>query len=125
MRLNALTRTLETVFRRRNIPYQIARGVSFFNRKEIKDATSYLRLLANPADRVALERVINCPPRGIGQTTVQRLVEFADKSSLDLWQAIRKAVGLSFSGADRENPQPSGDFTDLTGDAPTDRCPWA
>ncbi|MDD4889288.1 MAG: UvrD-helicase domain-containing protein [Phycisphaerae bacterium] len=93
MRLNALTRVLEEAFRRRRIPYQIARGLSFYNRKEIKDATSYLKLMVNPADRVALERVINTPPRGIGQTTVDRLVEFATAENLELWAAVRIACG--------------------------------
>ncbi|MCG3180009.1 MAG: ATP-dependent DNA helicase PcrA [Phycisphaerae bacterium] len=104
MRLNALTRVLEQSLRRRSIPYQIARGVSFYNRKEIKDAIAYLRLLVNPDDRIALERIVNTPPRGIGKTTVDRLAEYAGAAGISLWDAAARvgsdAPALTASGGD-------------------------
>lgn len=79
-RINALSRTIEEAFLRKGIPYQIARGVEFYNRKEVKDVLAYLRVLVNPADEVSLLRIINTPARGIGDTTVRRLVERARQS---------------------------------------------
>ena len=72
-RVNALSRVLEDQFRREGVPYVIARGTAFYDRKEIKDALAYLRMLANPADDVAFRRIVNCPPRGIGESTIKRL----------------------------------------------------
>ncbi len=76
-RTNALSRGLEDSLRRRAIPYRMVRGVEFYNRREIKDLLGYLRLLANPADDLALARIINVPARGIGKTTQQRLTQLA------------------------------------------------
>ncbi len=77
-RVNALSRLLEEAFRRAGIAYQIARGVEFFNRKEIKDVLAYLRLLANPDDDLSCRRIINVPARGIGAVTVNRLADAAE-----------------------------------------------
>jgi len=90
-RVNAMTRVLEEAFRRAGIAYQIARGVEFYNRKEIKDALAYLRVVANPADEVALLRVINEPPRGIGKTSVTRLVNRARAAGRTVFEAAREA----------------------------------
>ncbi|MBU0639496.1 MAG: UvrD-helicase domain-containing protein [Planctomycetes bacterium] len=76
-RINAISRGLEESLRVRGIPYKIARGVEFYNRKEIRDVLAYLRVLVNPVDQVALLRIINTPTRGIGKTTVTRLLEEA------------------------------------------------
>lgn len=76
-RVNALSRVLEAALFEAHIPYQVARGVAFYNRKEIKDVIAYLKLVANPLDQVALERIINMPARGIGKTTVERLLAHA------------------------------------------------
>lgn len=76
-RVNSMSRVLEESFRREHVPYQIVRGVEFFQRKEIKDMIAYLRLLANPDDQISLQRVINQPARGIGATTVGRLLSHA------------------------------------------------
>ncbi|MCG3137555.1 MAG: ATP-dependent DNA helicase PcrA [Phycisphaerae bacterium] len=76
-RVNSLTRVVEEAFIRRGISYQIARGTEFYNRREIKDLLAYLRLLINPADQQALIRAINTPARGIGKTTVDRLLQLA------------------------------------------------
>jgi DNA helicase-2/ATP-dependent DNA helicase PcrA len=76
-RVNALSRGLEDALRIRQIPYRIARGVEFYNRQEIRDTLAYLRVLVNPADEVALVRIVNTPARGIGKTTLERLQAYA------------------------------------------------
>ena len=90
-RVNALSRTFEFLFRERAIPYQIVHGVEFFQRKEIKEVLSYLQLINNPADDVALLRVINTPPRGIGKTTLERLNQHALRYRVTLLEAAREA----------------------------------
>lgn len=90
-RVNALSRGLEEALRHRAIPYQIARGVAFYGRKEIKDVLAYLRVLVNPADRVALLRIINEPARGIGDATIDRLMEAADAAGEPLLATLRRA----------------------------------
>jgi DNA helicase-2/ATP-dependent DNA helicase PcrA len=90
-RMNALTRVMEESLRREKIPYQIARGVEFYNRKEIKDALAYLRVVANPADEVSLTRIINTPTRGISDATVRSLQAFAVARGIGLWEAMRLA----------------------------------
>jgi len=82
-RINALTRVLEDAFRKASVPYQIARGVEFYARKEIKDVLAYLRAIANPADETALLRAINTPARGIGKVTIARLIAYA--KAHDVW----------------------------------------
>ena len=77
-RTNAQSRAIEDALRKRDIPYRIYGGLSFYQRKEIKDVTAYLRLILNPADEEALKRTINYPARGIGQTTIDRLVVAAN-----------------------------------------------
>jgi len=78
-RTNAQSRVLEDALRQRGIPYRVVGGLRFYQRKEVKDVLAYLRLLVNPLDRVALERVINVPPRGIGPSTMQKAREMADR----------------------------------------------
>ena len=90
-RVNALSRGLEDALRRHGIPYQIVRGVAFYQRKEIKDTLAYLRVLVNPADSIALERIINTPPRGIGKTTLNRLRLAADEWGRPLADVLRDA----------------------------------
>jgi DNA helicase II / ATP-dependent DNA helicase PcrA len=87
-RINALSRSIEEALIREGIPYQIARGVEFYNRKEIKDVLAYLRVLVNHADQVSLLRIINTPPRGIGDTTVQRLKEIAQQRGTSVYDVI-------------------------------------
>ena len=89
-RVNALSRVLEEALLRAAVPYRVARGVEFYNRKEIKDVLAYLRLLVNAADNLSCQRVINSPPRGIGQATVDRLVQFAAAGGLSLLEACRR-----------------------------------
>ncbi len=87
-RTNAQSRTFEEAFRKSNIPYRIFGGLSFYQRKEIKDMIAYFRLAVNPNDEEALKRVINYPARGIGQTTVNKVVETAARQNVSLWQVL-------------------------------------
>ncbi len=97
-RINALTRVLETAMRNNGLAYQIAKGTEFYSRKEIKDTVSYLRVLANPDDEVSLERVINTPSRGIGDTSIERLQEYATSQGKRLIDAMREADRIESLG---------------------------
>lgn len=97
-RTNAQSRSFEEVLRKNAVPYRIYGGVSFYQRKEIKDAIAYFRLAVNPYDEEALRRVINYPARGIGQTTVDKLSEEAVKSQKPIWDVIANADLLDVSG---------------------------
>lgn len=89
-RTNALSRVLEDAMRTSAIPYVIARGTAFFDREEIKNAISYLRVIANPSDDVSLRRIINTPTRGIGKTTIDTLQQFGDRYDQPLFEAMRR-----------------------------------
>ncbi len=90
-RMNALSRTIERAFRSVGLPYQIVRGLEFYQRKEIKDILAYLQLLNNPVNDVAFLRIVNTPPRKIGKTTIQRLKHHARHGRLTLFEAARQA----------------------------------
>ncbi len=98
-RTNAQSRVLEEALRKSAIPYKIFGGLSFFQRKEIKDIIAYLRLCVNPNDEEALKRVINYPTRGIGDTTLRKLKECAGNNMVSLWSVIsepeRYELGVS------------------------------
>lgn len=87
-RTNAQSRIFEEMLRKRNIPYKIYGGQSFYERKEIRDLIAYLRMIVNPDDEEALKRVINYPKRGIGDTTVQKLMELARGLDVSVWSII-------------------------------------
>ena len=87
-RTNAQSRAMEDALRKKDIPYRIYGGLSFYQRKEIKDVLSYLRLLINPKDEEALKRVINYPARGIGQTTVDKLTIAANHYKRSIFEVI-------------------------------------
>jgi len=92
-RTNAQSRAIEDALRKKDIPYRIYGGLSFYQRKEIKDVLSYLRLILNPKDEEALKRVINYPARGIGQTTLERIIVAAnhyERSMFEVMQNIDK-----------------------------------
>jgi DNA helicase-2/ATP-dependent DNA helicase PcrA len=91
-RTNFQSRQFEEALRRRSISYRLIGSVSFYQRKEVRDALAYLRVLLNPDDDVSLGRILNEPPRGLGSTTRNRLVEMASERRLSLWNAIRLAV---------------------------------
>ena len=92
-RTNAQSRTLEEALRKRNIPYRIYGGLSFYQRKEIKDAIAYFRLTINPDDEEAIKRVINYPARGIGNTTLAKLIDRAHESGHSIWNVIADPAG--------------------------------
>lgn len=87
-RTNAQSRIFEDELRKNGCPYKIYGGLSFYQRKEIKDVIAYFRLAVNPNDEEALKRVINYPARGIGNTTVQKIVSAADSNNVSLWKVI-------------------------------------
>jgi DNA helicase-2/ATP-dependent DNA helicase PcrA len=89
-RTNSLSRNIEEAFLADNIPYKVSGGTSFFQRKEIKDIISYLKVIANPQDDISLLRIINTPPRGIGRTTVAALNDIAKKNKSNIWDAISR-----------------------------------
>ena len=100
-RTNAQSRPIEDSLRLNKIPYQIFGGVSFYNRKEIKDVLAYLRLIVNSSDEESLKRVINYPARGIGQVTINKIIIAAQKHNLTLYETIKRnnelSIGLSGS----------------------------
>ena len=87
-RTNSQTRAFEDSLRRKNIPYRVYGGLSFYQRKEVKDLVAYLRLLINENDGEALSRIINYPVRGIGETTQNKLIVFADSQSISVSQVL-------------------------------------
>ena len=86
-RTNAQARALEDRFRRRGLPYQVVGGVKFYERREIQDLLAYLRLISNPVDRDAFERAVNYPRRGVGRTSVSRLLEYCESTGIGLLEA--------------------------------------
>ena len=88
-RTNAQSRAIEDALRKKDIPYRIYGGLSFYQRKEVKDVLSYLRLLINPKDEEALKRVINYPARGIGQTTIEKLIVVANQYNRSIFEVMQ------------------------------------
>ena len=88
-RTNSQSRSFEEAFLKENIPYRIYGGTGFYQRKEIKDVLAYFRLVANPDDEEAFKRIINYPTRGIGATTVNKVIGFANEQGISLWEAIQ------------------------------------
>lgn len=88
-RTNAQSRLLEDALRRKGIAYQIVGGISFYQRKEIKDVVAYLKLLINPTDEESLMRVINEPARGIGEKSLSQVREYARQNDISIWQALK------------------------------------
>lgn len=91
-RTNSQSRSFEEQMRRDNIPYRIYGGLSFYQRKEIKDVIAYFRLIANPNDEEAFKRIINYPSRGIGDTTIGKIIQTAQTYGVSLWQVIKEPV---------------------------------
>ncbi len=87
-RTNAQSRIFEEALRKRNMPYKIYGGLSFYQRKEIKDLIAYLRIVVNPDDSEALKRIINYPARGIGNTTMAKIEQAANEHQVSLWKVI-------------------------------------
>ena len=91
-RTNAQSRAMEEALRKLNVPYKIYGGLSFYQRKEIKDLIAYFRLTFNPNDEEAIKRVINYPRRGIGDTTIERIIIAADQNNITTWETISDAA---------------------------------
>ena len=91
-RLNSQSRLIEEAMRRYQLPYQVVGGFSFYERAEIKDMISYLKLINNPQDSIALLRVINTPTRGIGKSTIETLERLSLETGMSLWSAITEAI---------------------------------
>ena len=96
-RTNAQSRILEEAFRKRGVPYKIYGGLSFYQRKEIKDVIAYFRLIINPNDEEAFKRIINYPARGIGDTTLNKLLVAAATNELSLWQVLQSPIEYGVS----------------------------
>jgi len=90
-RTNAQSRIFEETLRRKNIPYKIYGGLSFYERKEIKDILAYFRIVSNPGDEEAFKRTVNYPKRGIGDTTVQRILDLASEKNVPAWNILNDA----------------------------------
>ncbi len=98
-RTNAQSRSLEDALLRAGVTYRIIGGTRFFDRAEIRDVTAYLKALVNPADEVSLRRIINTPKRGIGDTTVEKVVHHARERRIGLQDALREAAGAEWLNA--------------------------
>lgn len=102
-RMNSLSRVMEDALRRGGVPYVIARGTAFYERKEIKDALSYLRVIANPLDEISLERMVNTPPRGIGDASIDKARAWAVSHGMTLFQALAHADRIDALSARARN----------------------
>ena len=91
-RMNALSRVLEEAFRDAEVPHVVARGTAFYDRREIRDALAMIRLILNPRDDVALRRIVNVPPRGIGSTTLDKVERIAAREQLSVLEAMQRLV---------------------------------
>ncbi|MFW6062152.1 MAG: ATP-dependent helicase, partial [Planctomycetota bacterium] len=111
-RVNSLSRVIEEALLKQGVPYRIARGVEFYNRKEIRDVIAYLRLIANPADDVSCDRIINTPSRGIGKTTVDRLTLLAAQQQMSLLDACRQG---ELAGCGKAATKKALAFADMIG----------
>ena len=90
-RMNTQSRAIEDILRREDIPYKIVGGLKFYERKEIKDIISYLRLVQNPADNLSLNRIINEPKRGIGRTSLENIASLSEQNNIPMYEIIKNA----------------------------------
>lgn len=111
-RTNAQSRSFEDALRKKNIPYKIYGGLSFYQRKEIKDVLAYLRLVINPKDEEAFRRVINYPARGIGATTLAKLTLAAEAQGISLWEVCERLQSIP-TGLNKPTQKKISDFTIL------------
>ena len=96
-RTNAQSRIFEEALRKRSLPYKIYGGLSFYQRKEIKDIISYFRLAVNPNDEEAFKRVVNYPARGIGDTTLNKIIDAATLNHVSLWKVLEDPLAYGVS----------------------------
>ncbi|WP_428848851.1 DNA helicase PcrA [Virgibacillus siamensis] len=109
-RTNAQSRAVESTLTKSFIPYQMVGGQKFYERKEIKDLTSYLRLITNPDDDLSFERVVNEPKRGIGKTSVERLRAYAEQQGISFYQAVKE---VDFAGVPKKAANALAEFGKL------------
>ncbi|MEN1969602.1 DNA helicase PcrA [Lentibacillus sp. N15] len=109
-RTNAQSRAIEATLMKSTIPYQMVGGQKFYERKEIKDLTSYLRLITNPDDDISFERVVNVPKRGIGKTSIDRLRDYATQHDLSFYEAVKD---VALIGISKKATQALEEFTAL------------
>ncbi|MCL1974148.1 MAG: UvrD-helicase domain-containing protein [Bacteroidetes bacterium] len=114
-RTNAQSRVLEASLRKRNIPYKIYGGFSFYERAEVKEVLAYLRLLVNPRDDEALKRIINVPARGIGEATLQKVQAAARGHQISMWEEIRQGT-LAEYGVKQAAENKLKTFVEMMGD---------
>ncbi|MEJ0082261.1 MAG: 3'-5' exonuclease [Puia sp.] len=101
-RTNSQSRAFEESLRRMAIPYTIYGGISFYQRKEIKDFISYLRVIVNPNDEESLKRIINFPARGIGKTSLDKAVLMANEKNISMWDVLSNASSLGYKAGTLE-----------------------
>jgi DNA helicase-2/ATP-dependent DNA helicase PcrA len=101
-RTNAQSRGFEESLRRMNIAYRIYGGISFYQRKEVKDFLSYLRVIVNPNDEEALKRIINYPARGIGKTSIEKAILFANQNNISFWNVLERAAEFGYRASTLE-----------------------
>lgn len=104
-RTNAQSRAFEESLRKQGIVYRIYGGISFYQRKEIKDMLAYLRVIVNTADEVALQRIINYPARGIGKTTIEKLATYASEQNITMYNVLERAAEFGFKAGTLESLQ--------------------
>ena len=102
-RTNAQSRSFEESLRRMSIPYIIYGGISFYQRKEIKDYIAYLRIIVNPQDEEALRRIINYPARGIGKTSVDKAILAANENNISFWEVLTRAKEFGYKAGTLES----------------------
>ncbi len=100
-RTNPQSRVIEEILMRFGIPYKVVGGTRFYDRREVKDAVAYLRVVTNPLDEVSVKRVLNIPKRGVGDTSISRLDVFARDENISFFEALRRASEAGVSGAAR------------------------
>ncbi|MFD2748902.1 DNA helicase PcrA [Virgibacillus siamensis] len=109
-RTNAQSRAIESTFTKSFIPYQMVGGQKFYERKEIKDLTAYLRLITNPNDDLSFERVVNAPKRGIGKTSIERLRSYTEEQGISFYQAVKE---VDFAGVPKKAAKALAEFGKL------------
>ncbi|MEO6135696.1 MAG: 3'-5' exonuclease, partial [Ginsengibacter sp.] len=101
-RTNAQSRSYEESLRRMNIAYRIYGGISFYQRKEIKDFLCYLRVIVNPNEEESLKRIINFPARGLGKTTIEKAVLYANQNNISMWNVLERAAEFGYKASTLE-----------------------
>lgn len=114
-RINAQSRTLEEKLVQANIPHRLLGSTRFYDRKEIKDILSYLKVLNNPSDDLAIKRIINVPKRGIGDTTINKVSDFAYENDIDFIEILRKADQISEFGRSSKKLKDFANFIGILG----------